>query len=157
MSKDSLVCETLLPPRGQDFSCFGAPNRGKVRGPYSGKGLMSSREQFDQPISGIRGSALLPVFKHQPGRPAEFGRVMSHQRQSVCQGDGGDHQVVRSDQMAGSVKIRAQIAVLFGRGVVKWHCWELRPQTGDHCPVGRLVGGAATDCPEDQLAEDDGT
>jgi hypothetical protein len=60
-----------------------------------------------------------PVFDLKSGDAAEFVRVCRDHREIVIQGDGGNLQVVRSDDLTLLLQIRADFAVFPGSEVVE--------------------------------------
>jgi len=65
-------------------------------------------------ISPLTTRRLFPIFEAQAGHAVEFRGSVRDESQVVREGDGGDHQIVRTDGCAAAGQLGAQSAIGFG-------------------------------------------
>ena len=94
-----------------------------LRGYAAAGALSKALEQPDRCPAHPRGVSLVafPVLQAEAKHPLKLGKIVSDQSQIVRPGNGGDHQIVRSDHLAGLLEFCSDPAVLLGCGIVEGH------------------------------------
>src|SRR5262249_808331 len=62
---------------------------------------------------------LLPVLQNQPGHTTELGGIVRHQGHLIGQGDGCNHQIVRTNRRPFGCQICPYVSILLGGPVIK--------------------------------------